>query len=144
MARGAVVLVEEGRVALIRRERKGGSPYYLFPGGGIQEGESAEEAAMREAHEELGIRVHLNGLAAVVLFNGRTQHYYWATRISGVFGTGDGAEMTASAASSTGSYTPAWLALHELPDHDVRPRALADLVGRRPHPTQPMFFEDHG
>lgn len=54
--RSAVVLVERDRVALIRRTRQGHT-YYMFPGGGVELGETDEEAAVREAREELGVDV---------------------------------------------------------------------------------------
>ena len=52
-ARSRVVLVREGEVALMRRARDG-QDYYVFPGGGIEAGETAEAAAAREVWEELG------------------------------------------------------------------------------------------
>jgi 8-oxo-dGTP pyrophosphatase MutT (NUDIX family) len=46
-----------GRVLLLRVERPYGLPYaaWLTPGGGLEPGESHEEAALRELREETGI-----------------------------------------------------------------------------------------
>ncbi len=142
MARAAIVLIENDQVALIRRERAGAAPFYLFPGGSVEAGETAEEAAVREAYEELGIGVRLEGLLAVVEFNGDTQRYFRAARVAGTFGTGQGAELAAPAASATGSYTPVWLLLDDLPRRDVRPRALAELVATRRIPAAPVAIAD--
>ncbi len=122
------MLSEDDRVALIRRERSGAAPYCPFPGGGIEAGETAGDAAIREAYEELGIQVRLKGLLAVVEFNGDTQHHFNASRATGTFGTGNGGEQAAPATSDTGSYTPVWMPLGEMHHHDVRPRALAALL----------------
>ena len=103
------MLSEDDRVALIRRERSGAAPYCPFPGGGIEAGETAGDAAIREAYEELGIQVRLKGLLAVVEFNGDTQHHFNASRATGTFGTGNGGEQAAPATSATGSYTPVWM-----------------------------------
>lgn len=46
--RGSVVIAENGKVILIKRVRNE-SVYYVFPGGGIEEGETPEQAAKREA-----------------------------------------------------------------------------------------------
>ncbi len=128
MARGAVVLIEEERVALIERVREGRT-YYLFPGGTIEEGETAEEAAVREAKEELGLEVRLGPLPAIVEFGESSQYYFAAVKISGIFGTGSGAEyamrprhrLTRAAIVRYGFRA----ASCQLRDCDVRPRLLA-------------------
>ncbi len=56
-----VVLVRDHNVALIRREREGVT-YYDFPGGGVEDGESFAATAVREAYEELGVRVRVGAL----------------------------------------------------------------------------------
>lgn len=50
--RAAAVIVNENRVLAMSDER---SPYFYLPGGKIALGETAEEAALRELREELGI-----------------------------------------------------------------------------------------
>ena len=51
-ARGIIEL--NGKLALIHNEKY---DYYMFPGGGIEEGESHEEALIREVKEEAGLTV---------------------------------------------------------------------------------------
>lgn len=89
MARAAVVLVKDGSVALIRRQRQD-QTYYLFPGGSVESGESPEQAASREALEELGLEITVRRLIATVEFNGRAQQYYDAQETGGDFGSGKG------------------------------------------------------
>ncbi|WP_264988798.1 NUDIX domain-containing protein [Lysinibacillus piscis] len=48
--RSTVIIIQEHKVAVIKRIR-GNSLYYVFPGGGIEAGEIAEEAAKRENFE---------------------------------------------------------------------------------------------
>lgn len=48
----AIVLDESGEKVLMLRRKKGGT--YVFPGGGIEEGETAEKAVTREIQEETG------------------------------------------------------------------------------------------
>jgi 8-oxo-dGTP diphosphatase len=55
--RGAVgIAVRDGRMLVIRRARSVVAPLvYCFPGGGIEAGESEEEALVREFQEEVGV-----------------------------------------------------------------------------------------
>jgi 8-oxo-dGTP diphosphatase len=56
--RASVVLIQDKKVGLIKRIREK-CIYYVFPGGGIEEGETPETAAKREALEELGVKVNV-------------------------------------------------------------------------------------
>lgn len=51
------VVVEGGRVLLIRRSVREGDLSWAFPGGVVEAGESAAEAAVRETLEETGLTV---------------------------------------------------------------------------------------
>lgn len=53
----AAVIVKSGRVLLVRRRAKEGSLSWQFPAGAVEKGESAGEAAVREAREETGLTV---------------------------------------------------------------------------------------
>ena len=137
MARGAVVIFDGDRVALIERrvpERAGA--YYLFPGGQVEPGETPEAAARREAAEELGLRVRVGRLLAVVTRRGAEQHYYLATVEGGDFGTGRGEELANAVGHPKGTYMPVWLARSELARHDVRPHALAAALAAGPFPPE--------
>ena len=127
--RGGVVIVQDGRVALIERVRDGRT-YYVFPGGGAEPGETPERAAVREALEELGVEVRLEALLAVVRFGEREQFFYAAGITGGEFGAGRGEEFTAERQAGRGTYTPVWRPLAELPLLDVRPREVAAVLAR--------------
>lgn len=122
--RGGVVIIEDGRVALIERVNARGT-YYLFPGGGVEDGESVEAAAVREAREELGVDVMLGDLLAIVSFGQSVQYFYAAQIVGGIFGTGTGEEFTSLPDSAAGTYKPVWLELETLQEHNVRPAELA-------------------
>jgi 8-oxo-dGTP diphosphatase len=61
----AVALIDkEGRVLLAQRpEGKSMAGLWEFPGGKVEDGESPEDALVRELHEELGIETWNSGLA---------------------------------------------------------------------------------
>ena len=50
-----ILINNEGRVLLFRHVRKSGETFWAPPGGGLEEGETFEHAALREAKEELGV-----------------------------------------------------------------------------------------
>src|SRR5687768_13112712 len=53
----AAIIVTDDRVLLVRRRVKEGELSWQFPGGEIEFGESSEQAAVREAYEEVGLVV---------------------------------------------------------------------------------------
>lgn len=60
MPRVAVAIVTKNRLVLmVRRRDSFGSIQWTFPGGTIEEGESEEEAVLREVAEETGINCSL-------------------------------------------------------------------------------------
>lgn len=120
--RGSVVLVENQKVGLIKRVR-GDSVYYVFPGGGIEEGETPQEAAKREAQEELGVTVNISECIAEVEFNG-TQYFFIAEIIAGNFGTGKGEEYT-NLNRKRGTYLPLWIEINQLSSIEVKPKEVA-------------------
>lgn len=123
--RGTAVLIEENKVALIKRIREG-SIYYVFPGGGIEEGETPEQATVREVYEELGVRINIINHLENVYYYGM-QHYFLAEITEGEFGTGKGEEFT-DIDRNRGVYKPMWVEVKQLSTIDVRPKKIADKV----------------
>src|SRR5579863_7946888 len=50
-----ILLDAEGRVLLFRHARRNGDSFWAPPGGGLEHEETFDEAALREASEELGV-----------------------------------------------------------------------------------------
>lgn len=129
--RAGIVLIEDNKVALIERHRAG-LHYFVFPGGGVNEGESPEEAAIREAMEELGLAVTIkHKVAEVYLGQKSRQVYFLVEQTGGEFGTGTGEEFTNSDPEDPqeGDYFPIWMPINELPQHEkIFPVDLAKLV----------------
>lgn len=124
--RAGVLLIEDGCIALIKRV-KGGSIYYVIPGGGIESGETPLEAARREAQEELGITVA--SLQPCMMFkqNG-IHHYFLVGKYEGTFGTGKGDEFTGH---RSGSYRPVWMSLDEALSTTLYPEQVKSFLVNR-------------
>lgn len=65
---------EVGEIAVVRTPKG-----YFLPGGGLEEPETLDQAAAREAHEECGLRVEITGLigtADELVFKASNNTYY--------------------------------------------------------------------
>jgi 8-oxo-dGTP diphosphatase len=131
--RAGIVLIKANKVALIERHRAG-LHYFVFPGGGVDEGESPEQAAIREAREELGIEVAIKQKVAEIQLGLKSrQIYFLVEQLGGEFGTGIGEEFTDSDPDDPeeGVYVPIWMPIDELLLYkNIHPADLAKLVAK--------------
>jgi 8-oxo-dGTP diphosphatase len=144
--RAGCILIEDNKLALIERHR-GGRHYFTFPGGGVDEGESDEQAAVREMEEETGLEVKVIRKIADIYFGGDRQPFFLVERISGEYGTGTGEEF-GEYDPEYGTYQPMWMPLSEILNNPVVPRPLAEIVFRSvaegwPKEAVIIFEESH-
>jgi ADP-ribose pyrophosphatase YjhB (NUDIX family) len=87
----AIVFDDRGNVILIHRKWRG-REYWVTPGGGVEEGESLEDAVRRELKEEVGIDVAVGAMVLEVdkEVDGRRsiQKFFACEKIAGVIGNG--------------------------------------------------------
>jgi ADP-ribose pyrophosphatase YjhB (NUDIX family) len=72
IAVGTIIRTEADRLVLVRRAIEPGYGKWVFPGGYVDRGEPLTVAAIREAREESGLEVRLDGLVNVYSYPGRT------------------------------------------------------------------------
>ena len=72
--RARVVIINRNKVLLIHRFRYG-QEYFVFPGGGIEKGETPEQAAQREVKEETDPDIEIKRL--LLEFDNRGTHEYY-------------------------------------------------------------------
>lgn len=72
VAVGAIIDAGDSRLVLIQRSIEPGYGKWVFPGGYVDRGEEVEDAAVREAREECGLDIRIDGLVGVYSYAGRT------------------------------------------------------------------------
>ncbi len=85
IAVGTIIRSTSGRIVLVRRAIEPGYGKWVFPGGYVDRGEPLTTAAIREAREECGLDVRLDGLVNIYSYPGRAPVIvvYAATAIGG-------------------------------------------------------------
>ncbi|HWL37422.1 MAG TPA: NUDIX hydrolase [Frankiaceae bacterium] len=88
---GAVVRDSEGRVLLVLRANEPSRGLWSVPGGRIEAGESARDAAAREVREETGLDVEVGELLLTADLGPYVVADYAATVVGGTLRAGDDA-----------------------------------------------------
>ena len=85
VAVGTIISADDGRLVLVRRAIEPGYGLWVFPGGYVDRGEPLTAAAIREAREECGLDVRLEGLVNIYSDPGRAPVIvvYAATAVGG-------------------------------------------------------------
>ena len=70
IAVGTIIETPDSRLVLVRRAIEPGYGLWVFPGGYVDRGEALTAAAIREAREESGLDVRLDGLINIYSYSG--------------------------------------------------------------------------
>lgn len=130
IAVGTIIKTGPDRLVLVRRAIDPGYGKWVFPGGYVDRGEPLTVAAIREAREESGLDVRLEGLINVYSYPGRAPVIvvYAATAIGGELCTDE--ECLESA-----EFDPQALPWNELAFPSTR-EALRDYLDGLLHPVR--------
>jgi len=112
--RAVGVIVKNDKVLLMRRIRNG-QEYYVFPDGGVKEGESTETATIREIKEELSINPKIDKLLFEIENQGRQEYYYLIKEFSGQPQLGGEEKQRMN---ENNQYHPIWMSLDKLRELD--------------------------
>ena len=65
----AVAVIVNNRKILLMHRINNGKEYHVFPGGGVENGETVEQAVLREVQEETSLEVKIEKLLGAVIVN---------------------------------------------------------------------------
>lgn len=114
------VVIKNGKVALLHR-KKNGEEYYVAPGGGVEDGETIEQALERELWEETSLKLTKKELWFEDTYNG-DRFYYFRCEAEG-----EKLELLGSEKDSdplTNWYQPEWVNLEEVKNIKIYPEDL--------------------
>ena len=128
------LIIEEDKILLIKRVKTNLS-YFVIPGGGVEAGESNEEALIRECREELGLDVVARDLILENILEGKEknkqkEYFYLTSIISGKLGTGKGPEFLKNS-KYLGTHEFKWLEIKNLLNVDLKPIEIKNLIYRK-------------
>ncbi|MFN8371995.1 MAG: NUDIX domain-containing protein [Anaerolineae bacterium] len=81
--RAAAVIVRDGFLLVVKRVRSH-KRYFVLPGGGVEDGETIEEACVREVLEETGLTAAIRKTLCELENERQREHYFLVTVVSGV------------------------------------------------------------
>lgn len=133
LAVGTIIGMPDGRIVLTRRAIEPGHGLWVFPGGYVDRGEDVRTAAVREAREEAGIDVRLDGLVGIYSYPGVTAVIivYSAVWTAGTLAVDD-------ESSEIRTFEPADLPWGEMAFPSTRDSLGDYLAGRRVGPAGPL------
>jgi 8-oxo-dGTP pyrophosphatase MutT (NUDIX family) len=133
--RAAAVVINGDQVLVMKRHKRG-RDYAVLPGGGVEEGETAAAAALRELHEETTLLAEIDRLLWTGRHNDRPAWYFLMTAVRGR------AELSgpeALANRSDNSFELRWVTADRFTELGLHPpdirSPLAELLTGRRDPT---------
>lgn len=125
------IIIKNNAILLIKRT-KPNSVYWVFPGGGVEDGEDNKGALVRECKEELGVDVNVLELMSENFFTQKDneeykEYFYNCLILGGKLGSGKGPEYEDDS-NYEGGYKIEWIDMNKLKDYDIKPMEVRNKL----------------
>lgn len=125
--RAVAILIKKDEVLLIHRKNE--KEYFVFPGGGVEEGETIEQAVIRELMEEMTLEIKINKLLYRHIYDNDTeQYFYLCDYVSGKPKLGEDSEEKKKMLEGKDFYNPLWVKIEKLKNMLIYPLEIKDLL----------------
>ena len=126
--RAACIVLKDNCILLMYRNNNG-SEYYAYIGGGVEDGESPEDAVVRETYEESSIHITVSKLLySVKRRNGEVHYFYLCDYVEGYPEVQKGTNEFADNQTGQNIHIPKWVRITELPSLTIYPDVIADRI----------------
>lgn len=142
--RAATIVLKDGKVLLVKSKYQN-EEFYLFPGGGMEFGETAEACAARETLEETGVNVCIKDLFHVNEYIYRTD---WNKRSISLFFIAEVLDISNPETNDEGKIKEVeWVDLGNLDKIEVKPKKVAEMLSESldlssPHTLYSIDFKE--
>ena len=120
------ITIKDNRLLVLKRIKEN-EMYWVFPGGGVEEGENDVQALEREMVEETGFEVkvgeHFTNYHFLSSYMDADEDFYLAEITGGEEGTGNGPEYD-DIDKYQGTHELDWIELDKLKESDLRPEEV--------------------
>ena len=144
--RSAGIVIKDNKVLVMHRINKG-DEYWVFPGGGQEEGEMPDQTAVREIDEETTVKVKATKLLYHIVWDtGEESFFYLCEYISGEPQLGPDSEEFEKMKTGIQTYEPMWIDIEKLStlklyQLEVRDLFLNDYKNGFPENVQELFIK---
>lgn len=130
-----LALYEQKLVMIHRISPKRPEGYFVFPGGGVDAGETPEHACVREMLEETSLQVEPVKMLGIQFHQdrngGHCQLYYLVNIVGGILGPGTGFEYTPEYAQVGGTHDPITVAPDALQNlNQILPEGIREIIAQ--------------
>jgi 8-oxo-dGTP diphosphatase len=146
MRKAVRAIIVRGNQTLVMHRNKFGQEYYILLGGGIDPGETPEQALAREVMEESGLQVGKMRLVFVEEAGDPygTQHIYLCESAGGDPKLSPDSDEAQIHLLGQNLYTPMWVPIEDFSTLEFRSKALQQALGqgfKHGLPQQPVLLD---